>query len=85
VVGLGAAAIVPVAWSVAAQKEPDAPGRAIAAVATCGYLGFLVGPVLVGALASAVGLAGAVAVAGATALVVFLLAPALRVAATLPR
>jgi hypothetical protein len=85
VIGLGAAAIVPVAWSVAAQKEPDAPGRAIAAVATCGYLGFLVGPVLVGALASAVGLAGAVAVAGAATLVVFLLAPALRVAATLPR
>jgi MFS family permease len=85
VVGLGAAAIVPVAWSVAAQKEPAAPGRAIAAVATCGYLGFLVGPVLVGALASAIGLAGAVAAAGASALVVFLLAPSLRVAARLPR
>ncbi|TWF78236.1 putative MFS family arabinose efflux permease [Pseudonocardia hierapolitana] len=85
VVGLGAAAIVPVAWSVAAQKEPNAPGRAIAAVATCGYLGFLVGPVLVGVLASAIGLAGAVAVAGAAPLVVFLLAPSLRVAARLPR
>jgi MFS family permease len=84
VVGLGVAAIVPVAWSVAAQKEPQAPGRAIAAVATCGYLGFLVGPVLVGALASAIGLAGAVAVAGAAALVVLLLAPSLRVAAKLP-
>jgi MFS family permease len=85
VVGLGVAAIVPVAWSVAAQKEPNAPGRAIAAVATCGYLGFLVGPVLIGALASAIGLAGAVAVAGASALVVFLLAPSLRIAARLPR
>jgi MFS family permease len=84
VIGLGVAAIVPVAWSVAAQKEPHAPGRAIAAVATCGYLGFLVGPVLVGALASAIGLAGAVAVAGAAALVVLLLAPSLRVAARLP-
>jgi MFS family permease len=83
VVGLGIAAIVPVAWSVAAQKEPQAPGRAIAAVATCGYLGFLVGPVLVGALASAIGLAGAVAVAGASALVVLLLAPSLRVPARL--
>jgi MFS family permease len=84
VIGLGVAAIVPVAWSVAAQKEPHAPGRAIAAVATCGYLGFLVGPVLVGVLASAIGLAGAVAVAGAAALVVLLLAPSLRVAARLP-
>jgi MFS family permease len=79
VVGLGVAAIVPVAWSVAAQKEPAAPGRAIAAVATCGYLGFLVGPVLVGALASAIGLHAAVAAAGAVTVVVFLLAPALRV------
>jgi len=84
VIGLGVAAIVPVAWSAAAQKEPGAPGRAIAAVATCGYLGFLVGPVLVGALASAVGLTGAIAVAGASALVVLLLAPSLRVAARLP-
>lgn len=49
VVGLGVSAIVPLAWSSAAQKEPASPGRAIAAVATCGYLGFLVGPVLVGA------------------------------------
>jgi MFS family permease len=81
VVGLGVAAVVPVAWSVAAQKEPHAPGRAIAAVATCGYLGFLVGPVLVGALASAIGLGGAVAVAGATSLAVLLLAPSLRVTA----
>jgi MFS family permease len=79
VVGLGVAAVVPVAWSVAAKKEPTAPGRAIAAVATCGYLGFLVGPVLVGALASAIGLRAGVAVAGAVTVVVFLLAPSLRV------
>jgi MFS family permease len=79
VIGLGVAAIVPVAWSVAAQKEPQAPGRAIAAVATCGYLGFLVGPVLVGALASAIGLSGAVAVAGVASIAVLLLAPSLRV------
>ncbi|MET0188405.1 MAG: MFS transporter, partial [Pseudonocardia sediminis] len=40
IVGLGVSAIVPLAWSSAARKEPAAPGRAIAAVATCGYLGF---------------------------------------------
>ncbi|RZT87786.1 putative MFS family arabinose efflux permease [Pseudonocardia sediminis] len=79
VVGLGVSAIVPLAWSSAAQKEPAAPGRAIAAVATCGYLGFLVGPVLVGALAGAIGLAPAVLVAGLLALVVVLSAPSLRV------
>jgi MFS family permease len=78
VVGLGVAAIVPLAWSIASQQHPDAPGRAIAAVATCGYLGFLVGPVLVGALAEAVGLRWSVAAAGATVAAVLLLAPSLR-------
>lgn len=81
VIGVGVSAIVPLAWSSAARKDPTAPGRAIAAVATCGYLGFLVGPILVGALATAIGLAPAVLVAGALALVVLLLAPALRVPA----
>ncbi|MBW0102879.1 MFS transporter [Pseudonocardia sp. KRD291] len=86
VVGLGVSAIVPLAWSSAARKEPASPGRAIAAVATCGYLGFLVGPVLVGGLAEAIGLAPAVLVAGLLALVVVLLAPSLRVTpATVPR
>jgi MFS family permease len=82
VIGLGVSAIVPLAWSSAARKEADAPGRAIAAVATCGYLGFLVGPVLVGALASAVGLRVAVATAGLLTVVVFLLAPSMRVRAS---
>lgn len=79
VVGLGISAIVPLAWSSATQKEPAAPGRAIAAVATCGYLGFLAGPVLVGALAETIGLAPAVLVAGLLVLVVMFLAPSLRV------
>jgi hypothetical protein len=78
VVGLGVAAIVPLAWSSASRRHPAAPGRAIAAVATCGYLGFLAGPVLVGALAGAIGLRWAVAAAGALVMAVFLLAPALR-------
>jgi predicted MFS family arabinose efflux permease len=51
VIGLGVAAIVPLAWSAAARRQPGAPGRAIASVATLGYLGFLAGPVLIGSLA----------------------------------
>jgi MFS family permease len=78
VVGLGVSAVVPLAWSSAANKRPDAPARAIAAVATCGYLGFLVGPVLVGALSTAIGLAAAVLVAGSASILVLALAPALR-------
>jgi MFS family permease len=78
VVGVGVSAIVPLAWSSAAAGQPGSPGRAIAAVATCGYLGFLVGPVLVGAIATAIGLAPAVLAAGSLAIVVLVLAPALR-------
>ena len=78
VIGLGVSAIVPLAWSSAAKTESAAPGRAIAAVATSGYLGFLVGPILVGTLAAVIGLAPAVLVAGAQAVVVALLAPSLR-------
>ncbi|WP_246633089.1 MFS transporter [Pseudonocardia nigra] len=81
VIGLGVAAIVPLAWSSAGRQEPTAPGRAIAAVATCGYLGFLVCPVLVGALAGVLGLRWAVALVGALVVVVYLLAPALRLPA----
>lgn len=82
IIGIGVSAIVPLARSSAAGKQPEAPGRAIAAVATCGYLGFLVGPILVGALATTIGLPPAVLVAGALAVVVIALAPSLRVPAT---
>ena len=82
VVGLGVAGIVPIAWSVAGRKQPESPGRAIAAVAACGYLGFLVEPVFVGALTKLVGLQWAIAGAGVLTLAVFFLAPALRVKET---
>jgi MFS family permease len=77
VIGLGVSAVVPLAWSSAAARRPDAPARAISAVATCGYLGFLIGPVLVGALGTAIGLAPAVVIAGSLSIVVLVLAPAL--------
>ncbi|ROS40492.1 putative MFS family arabinose efflux permease [Amycolatopsis thermoflava] len=56
VVGAGVAGIVPVAWSAAGRAEPAAPGRAVAAVAACGYAGFLVEPVVIGAIATWSGL-----------------------------
>ncbi|MDQ7802553.1 MFS transporter [Amycolatopsis sp. A133] len=79
VVGLGVAGIVPIAWSVASRKQPDAPGRAVAAVAACGYLGFLVEPVLVGALATRVGLHWALSSAAVVTFGILFLAPSLRV------
>ncbi|WIV57627.1 MFS transporter [Amycolatopsis nalaikhensis] len=79
VVGLGVAGIVPIAWSVASRKQADAPGRAVAAVAACGYLGFLVEPVLVGALATRIGLHWALSSAVVVTLGILALAPSLRV------
>jgi MFS family permease len=77
VVGLGVAPIVPLAWSAAGRRQPDAPGRAIAGVATLGYLGFLLGPVLIGGLAGLAGLRLALVAAAVAAGAVCFLAPAL--------
>jgi MFS family permease len=77
VIGLGVAAIVPLAWSAAGRRQPEAPGRAIAGVATLGYLGFLLGPVLIGGLARLAGLRLALAAAAAVTGAVWCLAPAL--------
>ncbi|HUY49560.1 MAG TPA: MFS transporter [Streptosporangiaceae bacterium] len=80
--GLGVSAIVPLAWSAAGKLQPESPGRAISAVATLGYLGFLLGPVMIGGLAGLVGLRLALIAAPALTLVVYFLAPAMRVPAT---
>ncbi|WP_232667147.1 MFS transporter [Pseudonocardia sp. TRM90224] len=79
VVGVGVSAVVPLAWSSASRMEPHAPSRAVAAVATCGYLGFLAGPVVISVLEGAVGLRLAVACAGALMVLVYVLAPTMRV------
>jgi MFS family permease len=55
-IGLGLAAVVPVTFSHTARYNPRHPGASIAAVSTVGYVGFLVGPPLIGAIAETVGL-----------------------------
>ena len=52
-VGLSIANIIPVLFSAAARVRGLQPGRGLAAVATTGYLGFLAGPPLIGAVAEA--------------------------------
>jgi MFS family permease len=79
VVGLGVSGIVPLAWSAAGRKQPDAPGRAIAAVAACGYFGFLAGPVLMGGLIGGIGLRWTFAVVGLLLVSVYFLAPTMRI------
>lgn len=66
-VGLGAANVVPVIFSAAARIPGAAAETGLAAVATIGYTGFLLGPVLIGWIAArthiAVGV-GTLALAG---------------------
>jgi MFS family permease len=56
VIGLGLAPVVPIAFRAGAALSPDAPGTGVAAVSTLGYVGFLLGPALVGLTADAAGL-----------------------------
>jgi len=50
-VGLGLANVVPVLFAAAAQVPGVAAAHGVAAVSSVGYLGFMVGPPLIGALA----------------------------------
>ena len=50
--GLGMAPVVPITFSLAARDGSLPPATAIAAIGTMGYSGFLVGPPLIGILAS---------------------------------
>jgi MFS family permease len=55
-VGLGLANLVPVLFGAAGRIPGQAPGAAIAALATIGYAGFLVGPPVIGLIADATSL-----------------------------
>lgn len=69
--GLGIANIVPVLFDAASRAGE--PGPAIAQVSTLGYLGFLVGPPLIGFVAQVVGLPAALGLVAAFAALIALL------------
>jgi fucose permease len=52
-VGIGLSNVIPVVFSAAGQTGGMATGNAVAAVATAGYFGFLVGPPSIGYVAQA--------------------------------
>jgi len=52
-VGIGVSSVVPLAIALAGKSSTLAPGMAIAAVSTVGFLGFLIGPPLIGFIAEA--------------------------------
>ncbi|HSC53644.1 MAG TPA: MFS transporter [Phnomibacter sp.] len=55
-VGFGVSSVVPIVYSHAGQSKTMEPGKAIAAVGTIGFTGFLSGPPLIGFVAEATNL-----------------------------
>ena len=77
-VGIGYSVMIPLAFSRAANEPGLAPGGAIAGVATLGYGGMLIGPVLIGAIAQVTSLATGFAVLAVLAAAIVVAAGALR-------
>jgi MFS family permease len=69
--GFGLANAIPVLFSVAGNLPDFSPGAAIAGVATIGYVGFLIGPPLIGTIAEAFSLRAAFAVIALAAATMF--------------
>lgn len=80
-VGLGLANIVPLLFRAASQVPGFAPGAGIAAVATLGYLGGLLGPPLIGFAAELITLTGAL---GLVAICIGFIGIAVRLATSVP-
>jgi predicted MFS family arabinose efflux permease len=76
--GAGLSCIAPQIFSHAGDRDPARAGQAIARVASVGYLGFLTGPLLIGAAAEAVGLPWALTIPALLAFFVTLTATAVR-------
>ena len=52
-VGFGVSSVVPIAYGVAGRSNTMSPGMALSAVSTIGFLGFLIGPPMIGFIAEA--------------------------------
>lgn len=55
-VGIGVSSVVPLTFGLAGKSTTMSPGVALAALSTIGFLGFLLGPPLIGFIAQAAGL-----------------------------
>ena len=51
IVGLGVSSVIPTVYSTAAKSAKTSPGMALAGVSSIGFLGFLIGPPLIGYIA----------------------------------
>jgi MFS family permease len=79
VLGLGAAPVIPLAFTAAAQHDELGLGIAVARVNVFNYVGFVVGAPLIGLVAEVTSLRWAFALLAPVLLVVVVLAPAFRV------
>jgi MFS family permease len=61
-VGLGVSSIFPVVYMLASKEKSMLPSAALAAVSSVGFIGFLVGPPIIGFVAQVVGLRLALAI-----------------------
>lgn len=77
-VGAGCSTVVPCVFSAAGRMPGVRTGVALASVTTMGYLGFLIGPPLIGFIAEGIGLRGALAVLIGTSLLAAALAGTLK-------
>lgn len=68
--GLGMANLVPIFLRAGGRAHPESMSQGVANVSTIGYIGFLAGPPLIGALSQQVGLPGAFALVAVAALVI---------------
>ncbi len=78
-VGLGLSIMFPIMVSIAAKQSPDNTGPAIAAVATMGYTGFLVGAPLIGFIAHYTSLSWGLGLVVLMSLLIVLLASRLKI------
>jgi predicted MFS family arabinose efflux permease len=79
--GAGMSVIAPQVFSAAGDRDSARAGRALSLVVSIGYLGFLLGPILIGSASTVVGLPRALAIPAVLALFVSLSAGVLRPAA----
>ena len=76
--GAGMACIAPQVYSAAGNRDPAQAGAALSLVVSIGYVGFVIGPIVIGGVSTAVGLPTALTIPALLVLFVAIAAPALR-------
>jgi predicted MFS family arabinose efflux permease len=83
--GAGLSCVAPQIFSAAGDRDPQRAGRALSTVVSIGYLGFLLGPIAIGAVATWVGLRAALVIPVVLAVFVAASASVIRSSSTVER